>query len=100
MSALRSSLRLNSNFTAGASYRRYLGKRGWAIEPEYSLMAVSSHTDNMLIMNGVKDLTKPTRQYVLYTIMGGGLNYNNLRGDFRVGPGGIGWGMGLEGMGW
>ena len=51
---------------------------------------------NMLIMAVVKDLTKPTRKYVLYMIMGGGLNYHNLRGDFKVALGGIGWGMGLK----
>ncbi len=79
--------------TAGASYRHYFGKRGWGLEPEYSFMTEGSHQDHMLIMNVVKDLTRPSRVAVLYTILGGGINFYRAR---QLAMGGLGWGMGVK----
>ena len=33
----------SKQLSAGASYRHYFGQRGWAIEPEYSLMTERGH---------------------------------------------------------
>ncbi len=82
--------------TAGASYRRYFGKRGWALEPEYSFMTEGNHQDNMVVLNVVKDLTKPERRAVLYTIMGGGANFYRSKAGSELGLGAIGWGMGVK----
>ena len=43
----------SQHVTAGASYRYYFGKRGWAVEPEYSFMTEGNHQDHMLLMNVV-----------------------------------------------
>ena len=86
----------SGHVSAGASYRHYFGRRGWALEPEYSFMTEGSHQDNMLIMNVVKDLTKPSRRATLYMIMGGGMNFYRSRMRSGKGLGGLGWGMGLK----
>ena len=39
----------SKQLSAGASYRHYFGQRGWAIEPEYSLMTERGHQDHMLV---------------------------------------------------
>ena len=79
--------------TTGASFRYYFGKRGWAVEPEYSFMTDGNHQDHMLIMNVVKDLTRPSGKAVLYMILGGGMNWYRAS---RLGRGGLGWGMGVK----
>lgn len=87
----------SQHVSAGASYRYYFGKRGWAVEPEYSFMTEGSHQDHMLLMNVVKDLTRPSRKAVLYMIMGGGFNFFRwTSGQTDVGLGGLGWGMGVK----
>ena len=87
----------SQHVSAGASYRYYFGQRGWAVEPEYSFMTQGSHQDHMLLMNVVKDLTRPSRKAVLYMIMGGGFNfYRSANGQTDVGLGGLGWGMGVK----
>lgn len=89
----------SEHLSAGASYRHYFGKRGWALEPEYSFMTVMSegyHRDDMLILNVVKDLTRPSRRWSLHMIMGGGAYFHRTKGRFWKGPGGLGWGMGLK----
>ena len=63
----------SKQLSAGASYRHYFGQRGWAIEPEYSLMTERGHQDHMLVLNAVKDLTLPSRKAVLYMLMGAGV---------------------------
>ena len=78
---------------AGVSCRYYFGKSGWAVEPEYSFMTDNTHQDHMLIMNLVKDLTRPSRNAVLYTLLGGGMNWRRAR---VPGLGGLGWGMGVK----
>ena len=86
------------HFTAGASYRKYLGIRGWGIEPEYSFMTdgSGSHEDHMLILNVVKDLANPSRRVVPYMVMGAGLNfYRTPRYSSRV-LGGPAWGLGFK----
>lgn len=62
--------------SAGVSYRNYFGERGWAIEPEYSLMTERGHQDHILALNAVKDLTLPSRKAVLYMLMGGGIYFH------------------------
>ncbi|MDE2667876.1 MAG: hypothetical protein OXI69_17175 [Acidobacteriota bacterium] len=89
----------SEHLSAGASYRHYFGKRGWALEPEYSFMTVMSeryHRDDMLILNVVKDLTRPSRRWSLDMIMGGGIYFHRTKRRFWKGPGGLGWGMGLK----
>ena len=61
--------------TAGGVYRMYFGKQGWGIEPEFSAMFVSAHTDNMAALSVVKDLSRPTARRVWYMLMGAGMNY-------------------------
>lgn len=92
-------LEASEHLSVGASYRHYFGKRGWAFEPEYSFMTVMTegyHRDDMLILNVVKDLTRPSRRWSLYMIMGGGAYFHRTGGRFWKGPGGLGWGMGLK----
>lgn len=86
----------SGHLSVGASYRHYLGKRGWALEPEYSFMTEGYHRDDMLILNVVKDLTRPSRHWSLYMIMGAGMNFHRTKRSFRKAPGGLGWGMGLK----
>ena len=43
----------SKQLSVGTSYRHYFGKRGWAIEPEYSLMTERGHQDHMLVLNAV-----------------------------------------------
>ncbi len=59
-------------------------------------MTEGSHQDNMVVLNVVKDLTKPERRAVLYTIMGGGINFYRSKGRGSEGLGAIGWGMGVK----
>lgn len=86
----------SGHLSVGASYRQYLGKRGWALEPEYSFMTEGNHRDDMLILNVVKDLTRPSRRWSLYMIMGAGVNFHRTKRSLWRGPGGLGWGMGLK----
>ena len=83
--------------TLGGSYRMYFGKRGWGIEPEYSAMIVPDHTDNMLALSLVKDLSRPASKRVWYMSMGGGLNHQ--RGSRTSGthfPAALAWGVGVK----
>ena len=82
--------------TAGASYRKYFGVRGWAIEPEYSFMTAGSHQDHMLILNVVKDFTSPSRRVVPYMVMGAGINFYRTPWSSRAALGGLGWGIGFK----
>ena len=88
----------SKQLSAGSSYRHYFGERGWAIEPEYSLMTERGHQDHMLVLNAVKDLTLPSRKAVLYMIMGAGVYFH--RTPYAVERFGtamnLGWGMGLK----
>ena len=84
------------HFSAGASYRHYLGKSSWAIEPEYSFMTEGNHQDNLLIANVVKDLARFSEKSVLYMIMGGGVNFYRAGSFGETGLGGLGWGLGLK----
>ena len=90
------------HFNAGASYRKYFGARGWALEPEYAFMTEGSHQDHMLILNMVKDLAPLSRKAVPYVVMGAGINlYRGFFGQRRhsgVSPGGVAFGLGL--MSW
>ena len=90
----------SKQLSAGASYRHYFGQRGWAIEPEYSLMTERGHQDHMLVLNAVKDLTLPSRKVVLYMLMGAGVYFHRTDSPygserFRTGIN-LGWGMGLK----
>lgn len=86
--------------TAGASFRYYFGKRGWAVEPEYSFMTEGNHQDHMLIMNVVKDLRRLSDRSVLYMILGAGANFYRSRPylikSSGIAWGGLGWGMGVK----
>ena len=87
----------SKQLSAGTSYRHYFGERGWAVEPEYSLMTESGHQDHMLVLNVVKDLTRPSRKAVLYTLMGGGIYAHRKDGPYPSDMGiNLGWGMGLK----
>ena len=59
-------------------------------------MTEGSHQDHMLLMNVVKDLTRPSRKAVLYMIMGGGANFYRSAYRRTVVLGGLGWGMGVK----
>lgn len=84
--------------TVGGAYRKYFGKRGWAVEPEYSAMLVPDHVDNMLILSLVKDLSRPTAKRVWYMSMGGGVNRQVSRGSgrSRTAIGALAWGLGIK----
>ena len=90
----------SKQLSAGSSYRHYFGERGWAIEPEYSLMTERGHQDHMLVLNAVKDLTLPSRKAVLYMIMGAGVYFHRKDTPYAVERSGtamnLGWGMGLK----
>ena len=90
----------SKQLSAGASYRHYFGQRGWAIEPEYSLMTERGHQDHMLVLNAVKDLTLPSRKAVLYMLMGAGVYFHREDTPYAVERSGtginLGWGMGLK----
>ena len=90
----------SKQLSAGSSYRHYFGERGWAIEPEYSLMTEKSHQDHMLVLNVVKDLTLPSKKAVLYTIMGAGVYFHRKGTPYAVERSwtamNFGWGMGLK----
>ena len=90
----------SKQLSAGASYRHYFGQRGWAIEPEYSLMTERGHQDHMLVLNAVKDLTLPSRKAVLYMLMGAGVNFHRKDTPYAVERSWavmtFGWGMGLK----
>ena len=53
----------SQHITAGGSYRKYVGERGWGIEPDYAFMTDGSHQDHLLILNVVKDFTSPHRPW-------------------------------------
>ena len=88
------------HLTAGASFRHYLGNRGWALEPEYSFMTEGSHQDHMVILNVVKDLARPSDKVVPYMIFGAGANFYRSRPylikSSGIAWGGLGWGMGAK----
>ena len=90
----------SQQLSAGSSYRHYFGERGWAIEPEYSLMTEKGHQDHMLVLNAVKDLTLPSRKAGLYTIMGAGVYFHRKDTPYAAERSGtvmnFGWGMGLK----
>ena len=95
--SLSTSAGLAKQLSAGTSYRHYFGERGWAAEPAYSLMTESGHQDHMLALNVVKDLTRPSRKAVLYTLMGGGIYAHRKDGPYPSDMGiNLGWGMGLK----
>ncbi len=93
-------LEARQHTTAGASYRHYFGKQGWAVEPEYSFMTEGNHQDHMLIMNVVKDLTRLSDRAVLHMIFGAGANFYRSRPylikSSGIAWGGLGWGMGVK----
>ena len=90
----------SKQLSVGTSYRHYFGERGWAIEPEYSLMTERGHQDHMLVLNAVKDLTRPSRKAVLYMLMGAGIYFHRKDVPYRLERSGtginLGWGMGLK----
>ena len=90
----------SKQLSVGTSYRHYFGERGWAIEPEYSLMTERGHQDHMLVLNAVKDLTRPSRKAVLYMLMGAGIYFHRKDVPYsleRSGTGiNLGWGMGVK----
>lgn len=79
--------------TLGGSYRMYFGSRGWGIEPEFSAMIEPDHTDNVLALSVVKDLSRPAAKRIWYMIMGGGINHQ--RGG-RAGVAALAWGIGMK----
>lgn len=83
--------------TLGGSYRMYFGKRRWGIEPEYSAMIVSDHTDNMLAASVAKDLSRPSSKRVWYIVMGGGFNHQRRsRTSSTHFPSALSWGVGVK----
>ena len=90
----------SQQLAVGSSYRHYFGERGWAIEPEYSLMTEQGHQDHMLVLNAVKDLTLPSRRAVLYTVMGAGVYFHRKDTPYALERSAtamnFGWGMGLK----
>lgn len=80
--------------TFGGAYRKYFGRKGWGIEPEFSWMTEGNHTDNILAINLVKDLSKPTARRIWYMVMGGGINKQSTRRD--VGLSALAWGVGVK----
>ena len=88
----------SQHITAGGSYRKYVGERGWGIEPEYAFMTDGFHQDHLFVLNVVKDFTTPSPTVVPYLIMGGGINlYRGLyNGGTGVWLGGLGFGGGLK----
>ena len=54
----------SQHITAGGSYRKHVGERGWGIEPEYAFMTDGSHQDHLLTLNVVKDFTRPAQTVV------------------------------------
>lgn len=85
--------------TLGGAYRKYLGRRGWAVEPEYSAMIVPDHVDNILTLSLVKDLSRPMAKRVWYMSMGGGINHQvrTASGWTQTAIGGLAWGLGMKG---
>ena len=51
---------------AGASWRKYLGARGWGFEVEGLTMRGKRHTDFQLALDVIKDLASPDRRTVPY----------------------------------
>ncbi len=74
---------------AGASWRKYLGARGWGFEVEGLTMRGERHTDFQLALDVVKDLAPPDRRTVPYLIMRGPVYYgsNRLAGGWKFAPG-------------
>ena len=71
--------------TLGGAYRKYFGRTGWGIEPEFSWMTEGKHMDNILAINLVKDFSKPTARRIWYMVMGGGVIRKTrvVRWEFR-----------------
>ena len=87
----------SQHITAGGSYRKHVGERGWGIEPEYAFMTDGSHQDHLLTLNVVKDFTRPAQTVVPYMVMGAGINlYRGFYGGDGVTAGGLGWGVGVK----
>ena len=87
----------SQHITAGGSYRKHVGERGWGIEPEYAFMTDGSHQDHLLTLNVVKDFTRPAQTVVPYMVMGAGINlYRGFYGGDGVTVGGLGWGVGVK----
>lgn len=82
--------------TAGGAYRMYFGNRGWGIEPEFSAMFASGHTDNVTALSVVKDLSRPTARRVWYMLMGGGMNYQTKSRSSLTAWGALAWGIGMK----
>ena len=82
--------------TAGGSYRLYFGNRGWGLEPEFSAMFVSDHTDNVAALSVAKDLSRPTGKRISYMLMGGGVNYQTRTRSSRTYWGALAWGLGMK----
>ena len=57
-------------------------------------MTEGNHTDNILAINLVKDLSKPTARRIWYMVMGGGINKQSMRRD--VGLSALAWGVGVK----
>lgn len=74
----------------------YFGRRGWGIEPEFSAMFVSDHTDNITALSVVKDLSRPTAKRVWYMLMGGGMNYQTRSRSSVTAWGALAWGIGMK----
>ena len=65
---------------AGASWRKYLGTRGWGFEVEGLTMRGGRHLDFQLALDVVKDLAPPDRRTVPYLVMRGPVYYGSNRG--------------------
>ena len=82
--------------TLGGSYRMYLGRRGWGIEPEFSAMIEPDHSDNVMALSVVKDLSRPAAKRIWYIIMGGGINHQRGDRSSRTGLAALSWGVGMK----
>ena len=74
---------------AGASWRKYLGRRGWGLEVESLIMygddvALRGHIDVMLALDVVKDLAPPDRRTVPYLAVRGPAVYSSNRGTWDI----------------
>lgn len=74
----------------------YFGKRGWGIEPEFSAMFDTDHTDNVTALSVVKDLSRPTGRRVWYMLMGAGMNYQTRTDSSWTAWGALAWGLGMK----
>ena len=74
---------------AGASWRKYLGTRGWGFEVEGLTMRGGRHFDFQLALDVVKDLAPPDRRTVPYLVIRGPVYYGSNRGTgaWKFAPG-------------